>query len=153
MFPEWGGQKRFAEFLGLSANDLCAYEYGRMAPNERRQEDIARRLGLSAAQLRSPLPGVAVPPPARGRAADGTAWQPQIDELRRALARQEGRLEALREELARERGRTAALQEANYALRHLLYGDDSPEARARRERVLGRLAPSIADWVRQSGGF
>ena len=152
MFPGWGGQKRFAEFLGLAANDLCVYEYGRIVPNESRQEEIARRLGLTPEQLRTPLPGVVVSPPTAVARSDA-AWQVRTEELQRSLARMEGRLEAMQEELIRQREQTERLREANIVLRHLLYGDDSPEARARRERVVECLAPSIADLVGQGNDY
>ena len=149
LYPNWGGQKKFAEFLGLAANDLCVYEYGRIVPNESRQEEIARRLNITVEQLRTPIPGVAALPPAPPRTAAEAAWQARMEELRRVIARLEGRLEAMQDELRREHERAEQLREANYTLRHLLYGDDSPEARERRERVISRLAPSIAELVRK----
>ena len=153
MFPGWGGQKQFAKFLGLAANDLCVYEYGRIVPNEARQEEIARRLGLTPEQLRLPLPGVVVPPSSPPGAATDAAWRTRVEEMQRSLARMEGRMEALQEELARQRERADRLQEANHVLRHLLYGDDSPEAKARRERVIEHLAPSIAELVGRRNEF
>ncbi|MDR1519810.1 MAG: hypothetical protein LBU23_06655 [Planctomycetota bacterium] len=154
-FPSWGGQKKFAEFLNLTANDLCVYEYGRAVPNELRLSEMAARLGMTAEELRRPLPGVKVPPPSsEAPAANLTAALSsrergarleQIEELKRDVARLEGRLEVLLEQNQAKEELIRQLREANYTLRDLLYVDDSSEAGERRGRLLRRLDPSIVD--------
>lgn len=156
-FPRWGGQKRFAEFLGLSANDLCVYEYGRAVPNEYRLAAIAERLDMTPEELCRPLEGVAVPeaaaePPASPQEtvpADGG----EVEALRREIARLEGKLEMLAEQNAAQAERIERLQEADYALRHILYLDDSPDARERRGRLMERLDPTIRELVRKRDIF
>lgn len=60
-FPGWGGQRRFADFLNLSPNDLSVYENGRAMPNEQRLEEMASRLSMTVDELKKPLAGVAAP--------------------------------------------------------------------------------------------
>lgn len=158
-FPGWGGQKRFAAFLGISANDLCVYEYGRGLPNEQRLDEIAARLELSPDDLRRPLPGVTVARPPQANHLTGPlasaekAWREKADELRQTVARLEGRLSLLEEQNADLSEQVKDLREANYVLRNLLYVEESTEARQRRDRVLEKLAPSIGELVRKSEVF
>lgn len=158
-FPGWGGQKKFADYLGLSANDLCVYEYGRSMPNEHRLEEIAGRLGLAAGDLCRPLPDVTVAAAPAAAAAAGPlassekAWRDRVDELKRTVARLEGRLEVMEEQNAQLNRKVDELQEANYTLRNLLYVDDTPEARGRRDALLERLGPAIADLVKRREVF
>lgn len=162
-FSGWGGQKKFADFLGISANDLCVYEYGRGLPNEQRLAAIALKVELTPEQLRQPLPGVVVPPPPApvdrtgylsGQAA-GTdaALRERVDDLKRQVARLEGRLEASQEQIVRQQEQIRKLQEANYALRHLLYVNDSPDSQRRRERLLESLEPTIAELTKWNEVF
>lgn len=154
-FSGWGGQRRFADFLNITPNDLCVYEYGRSAPSEQRLEEMARRLGMTAEQLQQPLPGVEMPSPAMGEmdlgplAASERIWRERVDDLKQTVARLQGRLEATEEQNARLEEQNARLREANYVLRNLLYVDDTDEARMRRDRVLERLEPSITQLVKQ----
>lgn len=159
-FPNWGGQKKFADYLNISANDLCVYEYGRAVPNESRLNDMAARLGISADELCRPLGGVTV------SEADVTDSRrdaqtvreesellDRIEDLKREVARLEGRVELLQEQNASQEERMQKLQEANYVLRDLLYTDNSPEAKNRREQLFSRISPSISELVRQSEVF
>ncbi len=159
-FPGWGGQKKFADFLGLSPNDLCVYEYGRSAPNEHRIGEIAARLGMTLDELRAPLPDVVVAPvPTRPASGEGSlagsekAWRAKVDELKRSLARLEGRLEAMEEQNAGLNKRIEEMREENFMLRSLLYGDDSPEAKKRRQLLFEHLTPAIVELVKRRGAF
>ena len=152
-FPGWGGQKNFADFLGISPNDLCAYEYGRTSPSEFRLEDIAKRLGIASRTLMAPLPGVTPLPPGEPASAPEKDWRDQVDKLRQDMARLEGRNEILREQIAEREGHIQRLQEANYLLRDLLYADSTPEAAARRSKMLERISPSIAELIHKSEEF
>ena len=152
-FPGWGGQKNFADFLGISPNDLCAYEYARTAPSELRLEDVAGRLGLTPAELMTPLPGVTPLPPDAPIPAKERDWREQADELARDVARLEGGNAVLREQLDERDRRIQLLQEANYILRSLLYSDATPEAATRRRKVLERLSPAMADLIRKHEEF
>lgn len=158
-FPGWGGQKRFAAFLGISANDLCVYEYGRGLPNEQRLAEMASRLQMTPEDLFRPLPGITVAPPPKADYLTGPlasaerAWREKADELRQTAARLEGRLEILESQNTQLYEMVQNLQEANYVLRNLLYVEDSPEASKRREKMLGRLAPSIAELVKKVETF
>lgn len=163
-FPGWGGQRRFADFLNLSPNDLCVYEYGRSAPNEQRLEEIAARLELGAEQLRTPLPGVK---PDKGKKTFAEAdadessdsgitpeeWRLRVEELERQVARLEGRIEVYEKMEERLNSRVNELQEANFILRNLLYVEDTPEARERRDKVLERLGPSMSEMVKLHEAF
>lgn len=166
-FPGWGGQRRFADFLNLSPNDLCVYEYGRSAPNEQRLEEIAARLDLDAGQLRTPLPGV-TPDKGKKTSADmdedelpdseissisSEEWRQRVEELERQIARLEGRIEVYEKMEERLNSRVNELQEANFILRNLLYVEDTPEARERRDRVLERLGPSMSEMVKLHEAF
>ena len=157
-FPGWGGQKRFAEFLGLTPNELCIYEYARCVPNEKRLEDIASKLGLAPEDLLRPLKGVLVPDDVSR--LDGGMSTPRekrlerrIGELKEMLAKLEGRCEAIEEQNRNLLAENRDLREANIVLGNLLYFDDSPEARARRDRLLERLGPSMAKLVKDPAAF
>ncbi len=158
-FPGWGGQKKFADFLGISPNDLCVYEYGRSAPNEHRIGEIANRLGMTLDALRVPLPDVVVPPPPSPAAGEGAfassekAWRARVDELRHTVARLEGRLEAIEEQNALLNREIGEAREENFMLRSLLYGDDSPGAKKRRETLFEHLKPAIAEMISRRGAF
>lgn len=155
-FPGWGGQKRFADFLGINPNDLCVYEYGRSVPNEQRLNDFAGILGLTADALRSPLPGVKVPPAmslAGPTAASERVWRERVDELKQTVARLEGKLEATQAQVAHLEDQASKLREANYVLRSLLYADDTEDATRRRQRVLERLDVSTAQLMRLPDEF
>ncbi|MDR1534546.1 MAG: helix-turn-helix domain-containing protein [Planctomycetota bacterium] len=152
-FPGWGGQKKFAEFLGLTPNDLCVYEYARSLPNEQRMEEMARNLGIPVEDLLRPLPGVTVPKGASSQSDDkafpaGAELRERLEELKEELARLQGRCEVIQEQNRNLVKENQGLREANTVLRNLLYFDDSPEARERRERLLSRLTPSMADLAR-----
>lgn len=164
-FPQWGGQKKFADYLGLSQNDLCVYEYGRATPNEHRLAAIAERLEMTVEQLRRPLPGVKVASPAKAvaiAAGSGLNGVPifqdpevfkQIEDLKHEVARLEGRLEILQEQKQAQEEQIQQLQEANYVLRDLLYTDDMPKSKERRERLLSLLNPSIAELAKRRDVF
>ncbi len=154
-FAGWGGQKKFADFLGISPNDLCVYEYGRSVPNEERLAMIGQRLELTPEQLRRPLPGVVVQ--SRAPSVENAALpvgerllRERLDEMRQQVARLEGRLEAAQEQITALREENSALREANYSLRHVLHVEDLPEARARRERLMERLEPGLAELAKRS---
>ena len=152
-YSGWGGQKKFADFLGINPNDLCVYEYGRSVPNEERLTQIADRLGITAEQLLHPLPGVTVPPAISSDTvvmpAGDKMVRERLDELRRQVARLEGRIEAAQDQIASLRSENQSLRDVNYGLRHLLFSDDSPDGKARREQMLESLEPSIAEQIRQ----
>ncbi len=162
-FPGWGGQRRFAEFLNISPNDLSVYEKGRAVPNEFRLAEMALRLELKPDDLKRPLPGVLVAPdgavddpplpPANGDDPEAADWRDRALELEETVLRLEGRLEAYAEQAKRHEEKIRTLQEANFILRHLLYVDASPEAKARREAVLKKLDPAIGELVRFKDAF
>lgn len=157
LFPGWGGQKKFAEYLGLAANDLCVYEYGRIVPNELRQEEMAKRLGLTLNELREPLPGVTVPPPptaVAGALEPAEQARRELEgEIRQQVARLEGRLDAVQAQVRDQDERILRLQESNYALRLLLYEAMPSENRERREALMERLEQSIRDLSRRRDSF
>ncbi|MDR3211647.1 MAG: hypothetical protein LBU79_07010 [Planctomycetota bacterium] len=159
LFPGWGGQKRFAEFLGLTPNDISSYKYGRCLPSEERLQDIATRLGMTPEDLCRPLPGVKQTPLPTGKTEDDAAlvaeaaWQEREAELKHAVARLEGMVEVLQGQNEQQNKLLNQLQEANFVLRDLLYVGDAPEAKRRREEILERVSPEIIKLVRLSEAF
>ncbi|MCC8191011.1 MAG: helix-turn-helix domain-containing protein [Planctomycetes bacterium] len=149
-FPGWGGQRRFAEFLGISANDLCIYEYGRALPNEQRLEDMAARLGLEPDSLVRLLPGVAPvrssPPTSAVAVMDSRvddAGQRELETLRREIAVLQAKNEVLQAQVAAQEERIHELREANFALRSAFYLENTPEGAERRRRLLEKLEASL----------
>lgn len=163
-FPHWGGQKKFADFLGISANDLCVYEYGRAVPNEPRLHEIAERLEMSVDDLCRPMDGVTIPEEDDDqrnqirntqviRREEESELLDRIEELKREAAHLQGKVELLQELNAAQEERIRKLQEANYVLRDLIYASDSPEVQARREQLFSRISPAISDLVKHGDAF
>jgi transcriptional regulator with XRE-family HTH domain len=150
-FRGWGGQRRFAEFLGISANDLCVYEYGRSLPNEQRLEDMAAKLGLGPNVLLSLLPGVNPSPPfskAGTDLSDGKANEAarngEAELLRREMLRLEAMNEVLKDRIASQEKRIRELEGINLALRGIVYAEDTFAGAERRRRLLEKLDPFFA---------
>ncbi|MDR1613541.1 MAG: hypothetical protein LBT97_12285 [Planctomycetota bacterium] len=150
-FRGWGGQRRFAEFLGISPNDLCVYEYGRALPNEQRLEDMAARLGLGPDALLRLLPGVNPSPPLSragtglsGGQADEAERNVETELLRREMLRLEALNEVLKDRIASQERRIRELEGMNLALRGIVYAEDTPAGAERRRRLLEKLEPLFA---------
>lgn len=160
-FPHWGGQKKFADYLGISPNDLCVYEYGRAVPNESRLQEMAERLELTPDELCRPLEGVLVPEEGEERGREGederegeeSELLDRIEELKREVAHLEGRMELLQEQNEGQERRIRQLQEANFVMRDLIYANDSSEAKERREQIFSRISPAITDLVKHGEAF
>lgn len=153
-FHGWGGQRRFAEFLGISANDLCVYEYGRAIPNEQRLEDMARRLELAPEALLRLLPDAEpTPPPARAATDFSEARMAAMersereDKLQREVARLEAMNEVLRHQATAREERIRDLEAANLTLRSVIFMEDTPEGAERRRRLLESFEQSIAELI------
>ncbi|MDR2390611.1 MAG: helix-turn-helix domain-containing protein [Planctomycetota bacterium] len=151
-FRGWGGQRRFAEFLGISPNDLCVYEYGRALPNEQRLEDMATRLGFKPNELLRLLPGVN-PSSLLSRAgtdlpggkADEAARNGGVGLLRREMLRLEAMNEVLRDLIASQEKRIRELEGMNLALRGIVYAEETPAGSDQRRKVLERLGLLFAE--------
>ena len=153
-YPGWGGQRRFAEFLGISPNDVSVYEYGRALPNEARLDEIAGKLGFTAGELLNPLPGVDFDsvPKRGGSAAKALAEEVGAgneESARWEIAKLTAKVELLQEQLAAREERIRELEEANIVLRSAYYLEDTPDAAERRKQLLERLAPTIAGLMKE----
>lgn len=157
-FPGWGGQKKFAEFLGITPNDLCVFEHGRQVPNRHKLSELSTKLDLGAEGLLNPLPGVKMPVAASPRVSPPSVQTKilsdhRVGELEQALARSEGKNEALAEQIRQQQQQIRELQEINSQLKGIIYSEDAPEAKLWRKRLFEQLNPSISELLANREAF